>query len=83
MKCAEAYVKFMCQWLLDNCPDDMEFMVKSYDKSAIVRLRLVASPDFVCLSYTEEIAILEESLKERHFENKVEREINLASEHER
>ncbi|CAL5400174.1 unnamed protein product [Camellia sinensis] len=83
MKCAEAYVKFMCQWLLDNCLDDMEFMVKNFDKSAIDRLRLVASTDFVRLSYTEAIAILEESSKERQFENKVEWGIDLASEHER
>ncbi|KAL7260082.1 hypothetical protein ACSBR1_005863 [Camellia fascicularis] len=83
MKCAEAYVKFMCQWLLDNCLDDMEFMVKNFDKSAIDRLRLVASTDFVRLSYTEAIAILKESSKERQFENKVEWGIDLASEHER
>ncbi|KAI8021797.1 Asparagine--tRNA ligase, cytoplasmic 1 [Camellia lanceoleosa] len=83
MKCAEAYVKFMCQWLLDNCLDDMEFMVKNFDKSAIDRLQLVASTDFVRLSYTEAIAILEESSKERQFENKVEWGIDLASEHER
>ncbi|CAL5339160.1 unnamed protein product [Camellia sinensis] len=83
MKCAEAYVKFMCQWLLDNCLDDMEFMVKNFDESAIDRLRLVASTDFVRLSYTEAIAILEESSKERQFENKVEWGIDLASEHER
>ncbi|PSS01950.1 Asparagine--tRNA ligase [Actinidia chinensis var. chinensis] len=83
MKCAEAYVKFLCQWLLDNCLDDMEFMVKNFDKSAIDRLRMVASTDFVRLSYTEAVAILEEASKERQFENKVEWGIDLASEHER
>ncbi|GFS43276.1 class II aminoacyl-tRNA and biotin synthetases superfamily protein [Actinidia rufa] len=83
MKCAEAYVKFLCQWLLDNCLDDMEFMVKNFDKSAIDRLRMVASTNFVRLSYTEAVAILEEASKERQFENKVEWGIDLASEHER
>ena len=83
MKCAEAYVKFLCQWLLDNCLDDMAFMVKNFDKSAIDRLRMVASTDFVRLSYTEAVAILEEASKERQFENKVEWGIDLASEHER
>ncbi|XP_057505531.1 asparagine--tRNA ligase, cytoplasmic 1-like [Actinidia eriantha] len=83
MKCAEAYVKFLCQWLLDNCLDDMEFMVKNFDKSAIDRLRMVASTDFVRLSYTEAVTILEEASKERQFENKVEWGIDLASEHER
>ncbi|XAR53412.1 Asparagine--tRNA ligase [Bertholletia excelsa] len=83
MKCAEAYVKFQCQWLLDNCLDDMEFMVNNFDKSAIDRLKLVASTEFVRVSYTEAIDILEEASKERQFENKVEWGIDLASEHER
>uniref|UniRef100_A0A5B7AGN8 asparagine--tRNA ligase n=1 Tax=Davidia involucrata TaxID=16924 RepID=A0A5B7AGN8_DAVIN len=83
MNCAEAYVKFLCQWLLDNCLDDMEFMVKNFDKGAIDRLRMVASSDFVRISYTEAVAILEEAAKERQFENKVEWGIDLASEHER
>ncbi|WOG92871.1 hypothetical protein DCAR_0312148 [Daucus carota subsp. sativus] len=73
MRCAEAYVKFMCQWLLDNCLDDMKFMVEKYDKGAIDRLKMVASTDFVRLSYTEA----------KVFENKVEWGIDLASEHER
>ncbi|PPR81471.1 hypothetical protein GOBAR_AA39236 [Gossypium barbadense] len=29
MNCAEAYVKYMCKWLLEKCLDDMEFMAKS------------------------------------------------------
>ena len=83
MKCAEAYVKFLCQWLLDNCLDDMEFISKIQDKTAIDRLRLVASTNFVRLSYTDAIAILEEASKESQFENKVEWGIDLSSEHER
>ncbi|KAL8093681.1 asparagine--tRNA ligase, cytoplasmic 1-like [Apium graveolens] len=83
MKCAEAYVKFMCQWLLDNCLDDMKFMVEKYDKGAIDRLKMVASTGFVRLSYTEAITILEEVAKEKVFENKVEWGVDLASEHER
>ncbi|XP_052183696.1 asparagine--tRNA ligase, cytoplasmic 1-like [Diospyros lotus] len=83
MKCAEAYVRFLCQWLLDNCLDDMEFMVKNFDKTAIDRLRMVASTDFIRISYTEAVAILEEVSKERQFENNVEWGIDLASEHER
>lgn len=76
-------MKFMCQWLLDNCLDDMKFMVEKYDKGAIDRLNMVASTDFVRLSYTEAVAILEEVAKEKAFENKVEWGVDLASEHER
>ncbi|KAI3521047.1 hypothetical protein L1887_10505 [Cichorium endivia] len=84
MKCAEAYVRFLCQWLLDNCLDDMEFMVEKFDKNAIKRLKMVASTNFIRLSYTEAVTILEEAVSKGHkFENKVEWGIDLASEHEK
>lgn len=83
MNCAEAYVKFLCQWLLDHCYDDMEFMTKFIDKSAIQRLQMVASSQFHRVTYTEAVAILEEAAKVKKFDNKVEWGIDLASEHER
>ncbi|KZV42738.1 asparagine--tRNA ligase, cytoplasmic 1-like [Dorcoceras hygrometricum] len=83
MNCAEAYVRFLCQWLLDNCYDDMEFMTKFIDKTAIQRLVMVANSKFHRITYTEAVAILEEAAKVRKFENKVEWGIDLASEHER
>ncbi|CAI8619707.1 unnamed protein product [Vicia faba] len=84
MNCAEAYVKFLCQWLLDNCLEDMQFMADKIDKGCIDRLKLVASSPFVRLSYTEAVEILEESVKNgKKFENEVKWGIDLASEHER
>lgn len=84
MNCAEAYVKFMCDWLLDHCFDDLEFMAKMFDKSCINRLRMVASTPFERITYTEAVELLEVAVKEgKHFENKVEWGIDLASEHER
>ncbi|GLU09997.1 hypothetical protein SLE2022_268280 [Rubroshorea leprosula] len=84
MNCAEAYVKYMCQWLLDKCLDDMEFMAKNYDKSCIERLKLVASTPFGHISYTEAIELLEDAIKGgKKFENDVEWGIDLSSEHER
>lgn len=83
MRCAEAYVKFMCQWLLDNCLDDMKFITDKHDKDAIGRLRMVASKDFIRLSYTDAITILEEAAKEQKFVNEVKWGVDLASEHER
>ncbi|XP_031498656.1 asparagine--tRNA ligase, cytoplasmic 1-like [Nymphaea colorata] len=82
MNCAEDYVQFLCQWLLDNCLDDMQFMVKNYDKGAIDRLKLVASTPFERVSYTEAIELLK-NVTEKKFENKVEWGVDLASEHER
>lgn len=83
MNCAEAYVKFLCQWLLDHCLDDMEFMTKFVDKDALSRLRMVASSNCHRITYTEAIDILEVAAKVKKFENKVEWGIDLASEHER
>lgn len=84
MNCAEAYVKYMCKWLLDKCLDDMELMAKLYDKGCIDRLRLVSSSPFERISYTEAVQLLEEAVKGgKKFENKVEWGIDLASEHER
>ncbi|KAJ1421056.1 WHEP-TRS domain [Sesbania bispinosa] len=84
MNCAEAYVKFMCQWLLDNCLEDMMFMADKFDKGCIDRLKMVASTPFVRITYTEAVEILEEAVKNgKKFENEVKWGIDLASEHER
>ncbi|CAL0324255.1 unnamed protein product [Lupinus luteus] len=84
MNCAEAYVKFLCQWLLDNCLEDMKFMADKFDKSCIDRLKMVASTPFVRVSYTEAVEILVEAVDGgKKFENEVKWGIDLASEHER
>lgn len=77
-------MKFLCQWLLDNCLDDMEFMADKFDKSCIDRLRMVSSTPFERITYTKAVEVLEEAVKGgKVFENKVEWGIDLASEHER
>ena len=85
MNHAEAYVNFLCQWLPDNCLDDMEFMADKYDKTCIERLKMVSSTPFERISYTEAVELLEEAVKNgQKFENKsVKWGIDLASEHER
>ncbi|KAK7245502.1 hypothetical protein RIF29_40348 [Crotalaria pallida] len=84
MNCAEAYVKFLCQWLLDNCLEDMLFMAEKFDKGCIDRLKMVASTPFIRVTYTEAVEILEEAVATgKKFENEVRWGIDLASEHER
>ncbi|XP_065881667.1 asparagine--tRNA ligase, cytoplasmic 1-like [Euphorbia lathyris] len=84
MNCAEAYVKYMCQWLLEKCPDDMELMAKFYDKGCVDRLKMVASTPFERITYTKAVDLLVEAVKGgKTFENSVEWGIDLASEHER
>lgn len=84
MDCAEAYVKFMCKWLLDKCLDDMELMAKLYDKTCIDRLKMVASAPFERITYDRAVELLKEAIEGgKKFENEVEWGIDLASEHER
>ncbi|XP_021762282.1 asparagine--tRNA ligase, cytoplasmic 1-like [Chenopodium quinoa] len=82
MNLAEAYVQFVSQRLLDKCLDDMELMVKFVDKTAIDRLKMVASTPFVRITYTDAVKKLQE-VTDKKFENKVEWGIDLATEHER
>ncbi|ONK61657.1 uncharacterized protein A4U43_C08F32230 [Asparagus officinalis] len=82
MNYAENYVRFLCKWLLDHCLEDMEFMVKNFDKTAIDRLKLVSSSPFERISYTKAVELLQK-VTDKKFENNVEWGIDLASEHER
>ncbi|RRT82402.1 hypothetical protein B296_00007089 [Ensete ventricosum] len=70
MNYAESYVKFLCKWLLDNCLEDMEFMVKNFDKAAIERLKLVSSSPFERISYTKAVQLLK-NVTDKKFENEV------------
>lgn len=84
MNYAEAYVKYMCEWLLEKCYDDMEFMAKNADEGCIERLKLVATTPFERVTYTEAIELLEKAVSQgKIFENHAEWGIDLASEHER
>jgi asparaginyl-tRNA synthetase len=58
MQLAEDYVRYLCQYLLDHCAEDLELMRKLYDKTCIDRLTAVASTPFGRVSYTEAIDIL-------------------------
>ena len=80
MNCAKSYVQHLCKWLLKHCREDMEFMVKHVDKTAIERLELVFSTPFERVSYIKAVEILIGAGKK--CENKVEWGIDFASEHE-
>uniref|UniRef100_A0A0D6QUQ7 asparagine--tRNA ligase n=1 Tax=Araucaria cunninghamii TaxID=56994 RepID=A0A0D6QUQ7_ARACU len=80
MNCAEDLLKFLSQWLLDNCVDDMKFMANQFDKTIFDRLRLIASTPFARITYTEAVDLLKKVPK---FENRIEWGMNLTSEQER
>jgi asparaginyl-tRNA synthetase len=81
MDLAEEFIKYCINYALEHCADDIQFLNDMFDKELIERLRFVTHNDFVRLSYTEGIKILEQS--GRKFEFPVYWGVDLASEHER
>ncbi|MBP7369488.1 MAG: asparagine--tRNA ligase [Paludibacteraceae bacterium] len=84
MQLAEDFVKYCVRWALEKCSDDLEFLNNRYDPELIDRLKFVIENDFVRLTYTEGIKILEDAMaKGQKFEFPVGWGIDLQSEHER
>lgn len=81
MDLAEDFLKYLIRYALDNCKDDLAFLNEMYDKELIERLEFVLSNDFIRLTYTEGVQILEES--GHKFEFPVYWGADLQSEHER
>ena len=84
MDLAEEFIKYCVKWALDNCYDDVKFLNDMFDKELIERLEGVLKQNFVRLTYTEGIKILEEAVAGGHkFEFPIYWGVDLASEHER
>ena len=84
MELAEEFIKYCVQWALDNCMKDITFLNNMFDKELIERLRSIVNTEFVRLTYTEGIKILEDAVAAGHkFEFPVYWGVDLASEHER
>lgn len=81
MDLAEEFIKYCISFALDKAKDDIEFLAQMYDKDLVERLKFVIHNDFVRLTYTEGVKILEQS--GRKFEFPVYWGVDLASEHER
>ena len=84
MDLAEDFLKYCIQWAFDNCQDDLDFLNKMIDNTLIDRLHFVLKNQFVRLSYSEGIEILEQAVKAgKKFEFPIYWGVDLASEHER
>ena len=84
MQLAQDFIQYCIQWALDNCQDDLNFLNDMYDKELIERLKFVVENDFVRLTYTEGVKILEQAVANGHkFEYRVGWGTDLQSEHER
>ena len=81
MDVAEDMVKFIINHVMSTCREELEFLNAFVDKGLLDRLNNVANNDFVRLTYTEAISILEK-VKDK-FEYPVFWGCDLQSEHER
>ena len=81
MEVAEAMVKYIINYVLENAPEEMEFFNNFIDKGLLARLDNIVNSEFGRVTYTEAVDILLKSGKE--FEYPVEWGIDLQTEHER
>ena len=62
MALAEEFVKYLVQYALDNCQDDLQFLNDKYDDGLIERMRSVLGIAFQKVTYTEAVDILEKAV---------------------
>ena len=80
MDLAEDMLKYLIQYALDNCKDDVEFLNNMYDKELLARLQSVVEKPFKRMTYTEAIDVL--IPHNNQFEFKTEWGTDLQKEHE-
>jgi len=78
---AEEFLKYVFKYVLDNCPEDLEFFHQRINNSVLDNAQNIIDNEFARITYTEAIKLLEKSTQ--NFEYKVEWGIDLQSEHER
>ena len=61
MDIMEDMLKYVVQYVLDKCPDDMEFFDKFVEKGLIEKLKKLVSSKFVRVDHEEVIKILKEA----------------------
>ena len=81
MEIAEAMLKYVIQYVLDEAPEEMEFFNQFVDKGLLERLKGVMNSEFGHVTYTEAIEILEKNNDK--FDYKVSWGCDLQTEHER
>ncbi|MEW9078349.1 asparagine--tRNA ligase [Terrisporobacter glycolicus] len=81
MELAEDMVKYIINYVLEHCPEEMEFFNAFVDKGLLERLKNIVSSDFIRITYTKAVELLLECGEK--FEYPVEWGIDLQTEHER
>ena len=81
MDVAEAMLKYVIRYVLENAPEEMNFFNSFVDKGLLDRLNGVLNSEFGHVTYTEAIEILEKN--NDNFDYKVYWGCDLQTEHER
>ena len=81
MDLMEAMIKYIIKDVMARCPQDIDFFNQFVDKGLKERLEHVANSDFVRISYTDAVKLLEKN--NDNFEYKVSWGCDLQTEHER
>jgi len=78
---AEEMIKYLINYALEQCPQEMAFFQKYLEEGLLKRLDNVLTSDFEHLTYTEAIKILQKA--DQSFEYPVQWGLDLQTEHER
>ncbi|HOZ56091.1 MAG: Asparagine--tRNA ligase [Parcubacteria group bacterium ADurb.Bin316] len=81
MHLAEEMIKYLVDYILTECPEEMEFFNKFIEPTLLERLHNLRTAEFKKMTYTEAINILEKA--DVKFEVPVKWGIDLQTEHER
>ena len=81
METAEAMLKFIFTYVLENAPEEMNFFNQFVDKGLLDRLNHVINSEFGRVTYTEAVKLLEKNNDK--FDYKVSWGCDLQTEHER
>jgi len=81
MDLAEEMVRYIVKYVMDECPEEIDFFNQRIDKGLKDRLNHLLSSDFERLTYTRAVELLKEAKVD--FEYPVEWGIDLQTEHER
>lgn len=78
---AEEFLKYIFKFVLEKCPEDMEFFDQRIDNTVLATADNIINNEFAWLTYTEAIKLLEKA--DQKFEYPVAWGVDLQSEHER
>ena len=81
MDLAEEMIKYIISYVMEHCPEEMQFFNSFVDKGLLDRLNHIVNSEFVRITYTEAVEILQKA--DKKFEYPVEWGLELQTEHER